>query len=103
MRFAPIETPEGLAALEQLRVLGFRLDSSGSAHRLLRSDGSQVNVYRLDGKDCPTGMLGNIPDITRSDAAVAALKIAKASLADQAARSKLPQFQNPPINRKPYG
>lgn len=98
MRFAPIETPEGLAALETLRVMGFTLDSTGSAHRLLWPDRSQVNIYRLDGGKVISGLIENVSDMTRGDAAVIAVRIANAALADQAARSKLPQYTDPALD-----
>lgn len=40
---------------------------------------------------------------SQGDAAIAALKVAKAILADEAARLKLPQWQLPSLASKPYG
>ena len=92
MRFAPLDpTPEGLAALEAIRQMGFKLDSSSGAHRLIRSDGSQAALYTASGKMSLSGLIANITDLTQGDAAIAALKVAQAVLADEAARLALPR------------
>jgi hypothetical protein len=50
-----------VAALEQLRQMGFNVDSSSGAHRLLRADGSQAALYSLSGQQSVSGHFGNPP------------------------------------------
>jgi hypothetical protein len=82
-----MSTPEAAAALETLRTLGFRLDSTTGAHRLIRRDGSQAGLYSLKGGFATTtGHLGNVTDLSADQAAQNAVPLAKAILADEAAR-----------------
>ena len=97
-------SPEAAAALESLRQLGFRVDSTTGSHRLLRSDGSQAQLYSLKGGfGTNSGNLGNIETLTADQAAVAGLALAQKILADEAARLLLPRFTNPSVESRPYG
>ena len=99
-----MSTPAGIAALETLRQLGFRLDSSTGAHRLIRQDGSQAALYDVRGGfGTGVGHLGNVTDISADNAAVNAVPIAQAILQDEAQRLAMPRFQLPSIASKPYG
>jgi predicted RNA binding protein YcfA (HicA-like mRNA interferase family) len=96
-------SPDGSRALETLRTLGFRLDSTTGSHRLLRSDGSQAQLYDVKGGfGINSGRLANISDLSRSDAAIAAVKLARAVLKDESDRLKLPRWAPPSIESNPY-
>ena len=41
---------EAAAALEELRLLGFKFTGNTGSYRLIRQDGSQAQLYRTDGK-----------------------------------------------------
>src|SRR5580700_10187285 len=78
---------DGFRALETLRTLGFRLDSKTGSHRLIRQDGSQAQLYDVKGGfGTNSGRLANISDLSRSAAAIAAVKLAQAILRDEAQR-----------------
>jgi hypothetical protein len=97
-----------------LNQIGFKVTSDTGSYRLIRADSSQAQLYSLTGS-MPTaadglpvegsGNLGNISDssINYDDVAIAALKLAKAILADEAARLKLPPWRPPSIESRPYG
>jgi hypothetical protein len=86
-------TPQGIAALESLRQLGFRIDSNSGAYRLRRSDNSQAQLYLPTGVLSFNGHLGNITDVTLDTAAINGLKVAQAILKDEAQRLAMPRPQ----------
>jgi hypothetical protein len=84
--------------------MGFHLDSKTGAHRLLRADGSKAQLYDLKGGfGTNSGCIANVTDISRSDAAINALALAKAILKDESARLAMTQFTVPSLQPKPYG
>jgi hypothetical protein len=83
--------PTAAAAIEALRVAGFKITSDTGAHRLRRLDGSQAQLYRADGKLDANGHLGLVTDTTFDRAAVRGLAVAQEILKDEAARLQLPR------------
>ena len=87
-------SPEAQSAKEQLRQLGFRVQSHTGSYRLIRPDGSQAQLYRADGKLDVTGNLGNVGvshgfEAELDAAVLRALPIAQAILDDEARRLAL--------------
>jgi hypothetical protein len=86
-------TPKAAAAIETLRVAGFKLTSDSGSFRLVRSNGEQAEH-------------GNLGPVTGNyDAAcVKGLKVAQAVLKDEAARVKLgKRSTGKPLASDPYG
>jgi hypothetical protein len=94
---------EAVDALESLRQLGFRITSHTGAHRLIRQDGSQAQLYRLDGRLDVNGYLGLISEVSLDQAAIKGLAVARAILQEESDRLKLPRWIPPSIDSKPYG
>ena len=73
-----------------LRASGFRVDAQTGSFRLLRSDGSQAQLYSLDGKTSLSGILGSVAEVPYDQALdraiLAAVPIASAILKDEANR-----------------
>ena len=86
-------SPAGSAALEQLRQLGFKVDSGTGAYRLRRQDGSQAQLYLPNGVFSFNGHLGNVTDVTLDQAAINGLKVAQAVLKDEQQRVAMPRPQ----------
>jgi hypothetical protein len=97
-------SPEAAAALESLRQLGFRITNDTGARRLIRRDGSQAQLYRLDGKLDVAGHLGNVTSVSRDQAAINAVPIARAIWKDEAERAARGNVKfGKSIESKPYG
>ena len=92
-RQARVVSPESARAVLTLRASGFRVDAQTGSFRLLRSDGSQAQLYSLDGKTSLSGNLGSVADVpydlALDRAILAAVPIASAILRDEATRLAL--------------
>jgi hypothetical protein len=114
---APIPSRDAARALDTLRTLGFRLDTTTGSYRLIRTfDSSQAQLYSLTGST-PTaadglpiegsGNLGNLlhfDSAELSQMAISGLALARAILKDEATRlTQMNQFQKPSIESRPYG
>jgi hypothetical protein len=97
---------------QELSALGFRLDASSGSFRLMRADGSQAALYERSGQRSLSGCLGRLDEMTMDQEGVfrpmtmeqatrIGLAMARAILADEAQRLKLPRWQPPSVDRPP--
>jgi hypothetical protein len=92
----------GEHALFKLTQLGFKLCSNTGQHRLIRLvDSSQAHLYDItNNENSRQGIFGSVGTVPRVIAAVQALLLAEAILADEDfRRTYLPKWQHPLSNQ----